>query len=151
MNLSRDAKRARHFFNFLSLGCDLFSFYFAWQYKKAAAAIGRIVDLSDKRVLDIGTGTGVWASFLQEKGAVVHGIDIAEKILHRAERRCRGRATFHVDDAENLTHCEDQSYDIATASFVLHGVRKEESVLYIGYLKQSSTEGIQKRPLIQDP
>jgi len=45
--------------------------------------------VDDLRVLDAGTGTGRFAAALLRAGAdKVHGIDVAERMMERADRRC---------------------------------------------------------------
>jgi ubiquinone/menaquinone biosynthesis C-methylase UbiE len=88
--------------------------------------LSRDIDLSGKSVLDVGTGTGVWADMIRGYGAVVSGIDVSDKMLAKAIKRYGRDISFMEADASSLTHLEDDSFDIVTASFVLHGMTRDK-------------------------
>ncbi len=96
------------------------------------------VDLKGKTVLDVGTGTGVWAFLMTEKGAIVHGVDFAERMLIKARELYGDKITFSIGDAENLSEFKDNSFDIVTASFVLHGSVKEVRMKMLVEMKRIS-------------
>ena len=92
-------------------------------YKRAINNITEEVDLEEKTILDIGSGPGAWAALFKENGAKkVHGVDFAKKMVNNASKRYSPNITFTVGDAENLIDFDDNSFDIVTASFLLHGV-----------------------------
>lgn len=53
-----------------------------------------------KHILELGCGTGAHAEYLARMGYTVHGIDMSEEMLARAEAR---KATLPVDVASRLT------------------------------------------------
>ena len=80
--------------------------------------VGRI---KDRRILDVGTGTGRAALLLARGGAIVTGVDASDEMLAVA----RGRAaeagvavTFQTGDAHALTF-PDRSFDVAVSLRVL--------------------------------
>lgn len=65
------------------------------------------------RILDIGTGTGFFASLLSGLGHYVVGIDLTERMITEAKRKRNQygwHAEFHVMDAEQMTFTA-QSFD----------------------------------------
>lgn len=65
------------------------------------------------RILDIGTGTGFFASLLSGLGHYVVGIDLTDSMIAEAKRKRAQygwQAEFHVMDAEKMTFPE-QSFD----------------------------------------
>ncbi len=84
------------------------------------------ITLDRKRVLDVGTGTGIWGDLIRKHGAIVSGIDHSEKMLIKARKRNQRNIDFTLADGLNLTHFLDNSFDIVTASFVLHGMTADK-------------------------
>ncbi len=94
-------------------------------YQKSIDTIGQEIDIQDKTVLDIGTGTGAWAmKFVQNGASKVAGIDLSEKII-KSGRLKHPEISFSVGNAEDLRKIPDNSFDIVTASFVIHGVKAD--------------------------
>jgi len=112
-------------------------------YKRAIINITDEVTLDGKSVLDIGTGPGAWSALFKEKGAAkVHGVDFARKMVNNASKRYSPNITFSVGDAENLTDFDDNSFDIVTASFLLHGVKKDIRQNILNEMKRISKQHI---------
>lgn len=80
-----------------------------------------------KRVLDVGTGTGVAAAAVLERGASVVGIDFSEAMIAEA-RRILPQANFRVANAEELPF-EDGSFDAVVANGVLHHLAEPDRAL----------------------
>ena len=88
----------------------------------AMEVIEKEVSLKGKTILDLGSGTGVWGYSLLKKGAAyVYGIDLSEKMVEAARKKFP-ELTFSVGNIEALEEIEPGSFDIVTASFVMHGV-----------------------------
>ncbi|MDT0270478.1 class I SAM-dependent methyltransferase [Streptomyces sp. DSM 44915] len=79
-------------------------------------------EVSGRRVLDVGCAAGHLAARLVERGASVTGIDVSAEMVRLADERCGGeRARFHrADLARPLDFLADDSFDLVTASLVLH-------------------------------
>jgi ubiquinone/menaquinone biosynthesis C-methylase UbiE len=86
------------------------------------------LDLSSfETIIDIGCGTGALCSVLNEKGLSVTGIDPAKKMLEIARNKKENKdiCLIQADVLEGLPF-EDNSFDIAIASYVAHGLKVEE-------------------------
>ncbi len=107
-------------------------------YQKSIDVVQNEIDIKDKSVLDIGTGTGAWAmKFIQKGASKVCGIDLSEKIL-KSGREKHPEITFKIGNAEDLKDFSDNSYDIVTASFVIHGVKADRRAKILSEMKRIS-------------
>ena len=124
---SKDAnKRAKFIFNLIA---PIYGKVDAGLIKNYAHAISLVDDeipIRGKKVLDLGTGTGAWAEMFRLRGAKkVHGVDFSVKMLEAGKRK-HPEISFVNGDAENLFEIDDNSFDIVTASYVLHGVKENK-------------------------
>jgi SAM-dependent methyltransferase len=78
--------------------------------------------VAGRRVLDAGCGAGRNSVWLVEQGADVVGLDASPEMLRRARTRVPAAALSLADLAEPLD-LEDDSFDIAIASLVMHYLR----------------------------
>ncbi len=71
----------------------------------------------DKRALDIGCGIGRLETALSPRLKEIHGIDVSEKMVSAARRRCAGlpNATFSTCSGLDLAGVEDGRYDLVLA------------------------------------
>lgn len=74
-------------------------------------------DIRNKRILDVGAGTGRLSLRLAEKGADVIALDISDRMLAELERKNKKIITV-VGDAEQLPF-EDNFFDAVTAAFLI--------------------------------
>ncbi|WP_170977406.1 class I SAM-dependent methyltransferase [Halorussus salinisoli] len=80
-------------------------------------------DVSGKRVLDAGCGSGYYSAWLAERGAEVVGIDASEEMIAEATDRHGDEATFLVADLrEPLDAFEDESFDLVVSQLTLEHV-----------------------------
>jgi ubiquinone/menaquinone biosynthesis C-methylase UbiE len=94
----------------------------AEQMRVLANMIGRI---HERRILDVGTGTGRVAAMLAGGGADVTGIDTSERMLDAARRRTSAQlvdVTFVRADAHALEF-ESRSFDVVVCLGVLAAAR----------------------------
>ncbi|SKA36182.1 Methylase involved in ubiquinone/menaquinone biosynthesis [Marinactinospora thermotolerans DSM 45154] len=94
-------------------------------YYDRPAILALAGDVAGRRVLDVGCAAGHLSARLVERGAEVTGIDVSPVMVRLARERCArvagGRAEFHrADLAEPLDFLPDGSFDLVTASLVLH-------------------------------
>lgn len=81
-------------------------------------------ELDGRHVLDVGCAAGALSAAMVERGASVLGIDINQALLARARQRLGDRARFAVADlSEPLDFLSAASFDVVTASLVLHYLR----------------------------
>ncbi|WP_040890169.1 malonyl-ACP O-methyltransferase BioC [Vibrio ezurae] len=69
-------------------------------------------------ILDVGCGTGYLTQKLIERGATVTALDLSEKMLEQARRRCQDSASYCVGDAESLPFA-DADFDYVVSSLAL--------------------------------
>ena len=132
-------KRARSIFNLIAPVYSALDSYVKKGFRRAMHNVKNELDLTGKSVLDIGTGSGAWAALFKEHGASkVHGVDFAQKMINRANERYAPAISFSLGDAENLSDFEDESFDIVTASFVLHGVKEDKRKIILAEMKRIS-------------
>ena len=92
----------------------------------ARLEVPRVVDLSlegpagnaARRMLDVGTGTGIFAEAFRDRGLEVTGIDPNTDMLAAARRMVSG-VTFTEGTAESLPF-PDRAFDLVFLSHVLH-------------------------------
>jgi ubiquinone/menaquinone biosynthesis C-methylase UbiE len=85
-------------------------------------ALQYIPDWRQKRVIEIGCGSGRLTLRLAQLGANVHAIDPNSQQIEIARnelpKKYSGRVQYHVGSAEHLVHRKD-SFDLAVFSWVL--------------------------------
>jgi len=80
-----------------------------------------------KNIIDLGCGTGVLCSVLNQRGLDVIGVDLSEKMLSFARGKKENNSIKFVQaNILERTSFEDKSFDIAMASFVAHGLKAAE-------------------------
>jgi len=96
------------------------------------------IGIKGKTVLDIGSGSGAWsANFLRIGAQKVVGVDFAPKMVAQATMK-HPNIHFQQGNAEELSQFSDNSFDIVTASFVLHGVKKDKRSIILKEMKRIS-------------
>ncbi len=100
------------------------------------------IGIKGKTVLDIGSGSGAWSSnFLRMGAQKVEGVDFAEKMVKQAQEK-HPEIKFQQGNAENLNQFADNTFDIVTASFVLHGVKKDKRAKMLQEMKRISKKHV---------
>jgi len=118
-------KRAKFIFNLIAPVYGSLDENVKSGFEKTFNILNEEIIVNGKEVLDIGTGTGAWASlFFDNNAKKVTGIDFSEKMLIQAKKNHPG-IDFQIADAKNLKEFKDNTFDIVTASFVLHGTKRE--------------------------
>jgi ubiquinone/menaquinone biosynthesis C-methylase UbiE len=118
-------KRARFIFDFIAPVYGSIDKGLQDSFAKAAGLLSENIPLKGLSVLDVGCGTGAWGAALQHLGAVnICGVDMSPKMLKEARKR-HPDFCFTSSDARNIRKFDDNQFDIATASYVLHGVKAD--------------------------
>jgi len=140
---SSDAnKRAKFIFNAIAPIYAKVDKTLEKNYSKSIDLLKGELVISNKRILDIGTGTGAWAAmFLKNNASEVHGVDFSEKMLSVSKEK-HPKIHFSLGDAENLSTIDDDSFDIVTASYVIHGVKADRRGKILSEMKRISKEAI---------
>jgi ubiquinone/menaquinone biosynthesis C-methylase UbiE len=89
-------------------------------YYERPAMIALLRDVSGKEVLDIGCGAGPLAEQLTRQGARVSGFDSSARMVEIARKRLGGDADLRVANLADTLPYDDDSFDVAAASLVLH-------------------------------
>jgi ubiquinone/menaquinone biosynthesis C-methylase UbiE len=99
------------------------------RFREVAADLITLADVpAGARAVDVGTGTGVAAEVLAERGAAVIGVDPSMGMLTVA-RRARPAIRFVAAEAIDLPF-RDGRFDAVTANFVLAHFVKVETALF---------------------
>lgn len=75
--------------------------------------------------LDVGTGTGLLAGVLAERGFEVTGINVSEGMLGVARRRRGGLAAFRLAPAHSASAQPGAPYDLVCSAMLLHGFPRD--------------------------
>ena len=131
-------KRAKFIFNLIAPVYNYIDTLLQSSYLEAIDVLSDELEIENKTVLDIGTGTGAWAvKFEQKKAKQITGVDFSDKMLNVSQKK---HQTIHFlkANAEDLTQIKDNTYDIVTASYVLHGVKEDRRNIILSEMKRVS-------------
>lgn len=99
-------------------------------YYDRPAVLSLLPPVQGQRVLDIGCGPGLYATWLIEHGAQVVGFDISGEMVELARERLGDRGTFYQHDlSQPLTFASDASFDIAIAPLMIHYITERVAAL----------------------
>lgn len=135
-------KRARFIFNFIAPIYGYLGTSLERNFVHSMNAVEKHILVEGKAVMDLGTGTGAWAANFKRRGALqVTGVDFSGKMLEEAKNNYP-LMEFVQGDAENLEKFADNSFDIVTASFVLHGVKEHKRANMLREMRRVSRKHI---------
>jgi len=92
-------------------------------YYERPATLALAGDVTGRRILDAGCGSGPLFAVLRDRGAVVSGFDGSPGMLEQARRRLGDDADLRVADIAGPLPYPDDTYDDVIASLVLHYLR----------------------------
>lgn len=92
-------------------------------YYERPAMLELAGNVAGRDVLDIGCGAGPLAELLVQRGASVSGFDQSNAMVDIARRRLGDTAELRVADLTDPLPFDDDSFDVACASLVLHYLR----------------------------
>lgn len=111
-------------FNLIAPFYRRIDFLHSTHYLNAIALVDREVKIRGKTILDVGTGTGDWgAMFNLYQPKEVQGVDFAHRMVETAKIK-HPEIHFSFGNAQHLAGFGDNSFDVVTASFVVHGAKK---------------------------
>ena len=135
-------KRAQFIFNFISGIYGKTDSSLSKGFWESTKVLEKEIGIKGKKVLDVGCGSGAWsANFLRMGAAQVQGVDFSTKMIKQAQKR-HTRIQFQIGNAEDLHQFADNSFDIVTASFVLHGVKKDKRNKMLQEMKRVSNSHV---------
>lgn len=113
-------------FNRIAPFYGLFYSYQFKHYSKILKTVRPDFDLSQYgSIVDIGSGTGALCRALMEEGLQVVGVEPAKNMLKVARRKTPG-CDFVQGDVLAALPFDDKSFDLSIASYVAHGLIKED-------------------------
>ncbi|MEU0598064.1 class I SAM-dependent methyltransferase [Streptomyces sp. NPDC006393] len=89
-------------------------------YYERPAMLALAGDVTGRRILDAGCGSGPLSAALRDRGAVVTGVDASAGMLALARRRLGDDAALHMVDLRDHLPFGDGAFDDVVASLVLH-------------------------------
>ncbi|HEV7933055.1 MAG TPA: class I SAM-dependent methyltransferase [Actinomadura sp.] len=89
-------------------------------YYERPAMLALAGDVTGRRILDAGCGSGPLSAALRDRGAVVTGIDASAGMLALARRRLGDDVALHLADLRDRLPFDDGAFDDVVASLVLH-------------------------------
>jgi ubiquinone/menaquinone biosynthesis C-methylase UbiE len=89
-------------------------------YYERPATLALAGDVTGRRILDAGCGSGPLFAALRDRGATVTGFDGSAGMLEEARRRLGADADLQVADLADPLPYPDDSFDDVVASLVLH-------------------------------
>jgi SAM-dependent methyltransferase len=94
------------------------------------AVLGLLGDVTGRRVLDVGCGSGLYSEELAKRGAEVIGFDGSAKLIEHAKKRVGSLADLRVHDLRHpLYWLGDDSIDDAVMALVLHHLEEPVAAL----------------------
>ena len=91
-------------------------------------------------VLDVGCGTGFQLEIYRKYQCVLHGIDASPSLLAIARERLGDAADLRLGDATRVPF-EDGSFNLVTATMVLHEMAPETRARVMGEMKRVLERG----------
>ena len=126
-----DKQRAGFIFDFIAPFYGKIDHAIQEDYQIICKSLNAEIPLKDLSILDIGTGTGAWLSSLSKYGNPnTVGVDFSIKMINQARKKHPEIEFIHAD-GEHLDTFSDNSFDIVTASFVLHGMKEKERAMVL--------------------
>ncbi|WP_414938186.1 class I SAM-dependent methyltransferase [Amycolatopsis sp. cmx-11-51] len=89
-------------------------------YYERPAMLALVGDVTGRRILDAGCGSGPLFAALRDRGAVVTGVDASAGMVELARRRLGAGADLRVADLADPLPFSDGEFDDVVGSLVLH-------------------------------
>lgn len=90
-----------------------------WDSFEKGRVLSLLGNVKNKKILDVGAGTGRLAIRLAKLGAEVTALDISEIMLNNLKLKIKNfKLNIAIGDAENLPF-DDESFDIVIATFLI--------------------------------
>jgi ubiquinone/menaquinone biosynthesis C-methylase UbiE len=113
---------------------------FSHKYIIHPAVLSSLGQVKDKRIVDLGCGTGTLARQLARLGAKVTGVDISSEMLKYASKR-NEKVEYLKHDIEQKLPYNDKEFDITISIMVFHSIENISNVITESYriLKNNAT------------
>lgn len=136
------AAEKRGLFNNIAPYYGLFFNFQVRYYQKIFRQISGEVDWNRyESIIDVGCGTGALSYVLNQQGLAVTGIDAEPGMIEVAKKKLRSNTVslIQADVLEKLPF-DDKSFDLAIASYVLHGVPAADRKVFYAEMNRIARE-----------
>lgn len=90
----------------------------------------------EKKILDIGVGTGLLSYLLYKRGSQIWGLDFSEKMIERAQRKMPKASFFQHDFSRGLPdEVSTMKFDYIISSYAIHHLNDEGKIKLVEELK----------------
>lgn len=117
-----------------------YALFYKYQHKHYAGILPVLSQLnleSNAKVVDLACGTGALTGLLSEKFRHVDAYDGSAKMLNEARRLHKDQAIEFIEyDLRQELPLKDQSVDLMTTSFFLHGIPKKDRLRVLNEMKR---------------
>ncbi len=133
---SNEDKRALFIFNLIAPLYYLIDGGTHKKYREMAALLNEQFPLKEKDVLDVGCGTGSWiASLAHYNLHKAIGSDFSQRMILQATKNNKNLNCILQKDS-SLSVFPDKSFNLVTATFVLHGMKSEKRLELLKEMKR---------------
>ncbi len=91
-------------------------------YRTHTDVLASLVELHDRRVIDVGSGSGELVRWMRSQGAEVVGVECGEAMLHAALKADPDHAHAYLEGVAQDLPCRDGDADVVVFSYSLHHV-----------------------------
>ncbi|WP_026477810.1 class I SAM-dependent DNA methyltransferase [Alkaliphilus transvaalensis] len=110
---------------------------FEGYYQVLAYVHSKVEKPQDKKVLDIGIGTGLLTEELYKKGATIYGVDFSPKMIEEASTKMPNGKFYCCDITQGLcSELMEMKFNYIVSSYALHHLTDEEKIEFINRLKE---------------
>lgn len=106
-------------------------------YYDVLTCVHSLIDCpEEKKILDIGVGTGLLSYLLYKRGSRICGIDFSEKMLERARRKVP-KACFYCHDFSKGLPVEvtENRFDYVVSSYAFHHLKNQEKIELLNLIR----------------
>lgn len=134
-------QRARFIFNMIAPYYHFIDRGTKNDYRKMADILNADTPLEGKSVLDLGCGTGSWLKALSKYPLQkATGIDMSLSMLREAKKQ---NPDLDCQQHEGeVTKFNDNTFDIVTATFVLHGMKEQKRLILLKEMRRVAREKV---------
>ena len=79
-------------------------------------------EVNGKKLLDAGCGEGYLSRYYAEKGALVTGVDISDRLIQMCKSQSNDDDKYHVGNICDLDFIDDEAFDLILCNLVLLNV-----------------------------